>query len=258
MARDDAAKVSRHQALLDLIEARGYLSLTEASQELAVSEQTIRRDVLALQTEGKVRKTHGGVTFAGVLDQGTYMKRQMAQPIEKLVIAKRVADLIPDGASVFLDSGTTCEAIAEALLARRGLRVVTYSFRCAARLTDRDDITVAIPGGIVRHLDGAIVGPLDDGFIEQFSFDFAVVAVSGLNHRGHLGDDDAFEVSRVRAAMDKAGQTILALTSDKFGITGLVDLADFSEIDIAVVNGPPSDELIDLAHKKEVVLLQAD
>lgn len=164
---------------------------------------------------------------------------------------------MPDGASVFLDSGTTCEAVAEALLVRRNMRVVTYSIRCAMRLADREDFTVAIPRGIVRHADGAIVGPTDDGFIEQFRFDFAIIAVSGLDHAGHLGDDDAFEVSRVRIAMAQARQTVLALTSDKFGVTGLVDLADLSEVDSVVVKAPPSEALTAMARAKGVRLLQA-
>ncbi len=251
-------KSIRRQFLLGLIERRGYVRLAEASQELGVSEQTVRRDVMELDKQGKVRRTHGGAAFIGTLDSETYQKRQRSQRSEKTSIAERIANLIPDGASIFLDSGTTCEAVASALLERRNLRIVTYSIRCASLFSDRSDFVVAIPGGFVRHIDGAIIGPKDDDFIEQFMFDYAVIAVSGLDHTGRLSDDDAFEVNRVRAAMIKARETILALTSDKIGVTALVNLANFDEISCAVVEREPNPVLEELAKKNDVRLVYSD
>ncbi|MCT4555513.1 MAG: DeoR/GlpR family DNA-binding transcription regulator [Pelagimonas sp.] len=257
MQTDPNPKAIRRQRLLDLIERQGYLRLADAAQELDVSEQTVRRDVKALDKLGKVRRTHGGASFVGALDSETYQKRRHSQAEEKNSVAQRIADLIPDGASIFLDSGTTCEAVANALLKRRNLRVVTYSIRCASQFSDRSDFVVAIPGGFVRHIDGAIIGPQDDGFIEQFMFDYAVIAVSGLDHKGRLSDDDAFEVNRVRAAMGKAQETILALTSDKIGVSALVNLANFDEISCAVVEREPNPVLEQLAQRNDVRLVYA-
>jgi DeoR family glycerol-3-phosphate regulon repressor len=258
LSKETKPKAIRRQALLDLIESRGYVKLTEASQELGVSEQTVRRDVMALDTAGKVRRTHGGAAFVGALDPETYEKRQRSKTTEKTRIAKQIAKLIPDGSSIFLDSGTTSEAIANALLKRKNLRIVTYSIRCASRFSDRSDFAVAIPGGFVRHIDGAIIGPQDDDFIQQFRFDYAIIAVSGFDSSGRLSDDDAFEVNRVRAAMDKARETILALTTDKIGVTALVNLASFDEISCAIVDAKREAQLKDLASENNVRLIAAD
>lgn len=251
-------KAIRRRALLDLISGHGYLRLAEASEVLGVSEQTVRRDAIALEKQGRVRRTHGGVAYIGSLDANIYLERRHAHIAEKASIARQVAKLIPDGSSVFLDSGTTCEAISVALLERNNLRIVTYSIRCASYFLDRSDFVVTIPGGFVRHIDGAIISSQNDGFIEQFKFDYAAIAVSGMDANGRLSDDDVFEVNRVRAAIDKARKTILALTSDKIGVSALINLADLSEIDFVVVKGEPNPLLERLATDKSVQIVYSE
>lgn len=248
-------KAARHKAILELAEAHGHVRLGEASAQLNVSEQTIRRDIKMLDKQGKVQRTHGGFAFRGTLNNAAFAQRRMSQPSEKAKIARRIADIVPDGASIFLDTGSTCEAVAEALLVRRNLRVVTYGIRSALHFSNRQDYTIAIPGGVVRHFDGAIVGTQNDGFIQQFQFDFAIIAVSGFDVSGRMTDDDAFEVARVRAAMAQARECILALTTEKIGVTALMKLGDFCEIDHAVVDGSSNDVLSALSAEHDVNLI---
>ncbi|MFX0543811.1 DeoR/GlpR family DNA-binding transcription regulator [Roseovarius sp. S4756] len=245
-------KKKRRRALSRIVEEHGHISLAEAAANLGVSVQTVRRDALELESQGRARRTHGGIAFTGALDRGAYQKRRRTQTAEKKVIADRIADLVPDGATVFLDIGTTCEAIALALLERRNLKIVTYSIRSAMLFDGREDFTVAIPGGVVRHIDGAIIGTGAEEFIRQFSFDFAILAVSGLDMQGHLRDDDAFEVQRVRTAMAQARQIVLALTSNKIGNGGLVKLCDLHEIDIVVTDDRLPSPLSTLAAQQDV------
>jgi len=258
MGDKNQPKSFRHAALLELAEARGYVRLTEASVHLGVSEQTVRRDVRQLDKQGKVRRTHGGFAFLGTLNNMAFAQRQMAQPAEKAKIARNIAELVPDGACIFLDTGSTCEAVAKALLVRKSLRVVTYGIRAALHFSDRQDYTVTIPGGIVRPFDGSIVGVQTDNFIEQFKFEYAIIAVSGFDKTGCLTDDDAFEVERVRSALTRATETILALTSEKIGVTALMKLAEFEEVDHAVVDGISNPQLESLAKANDVNLIFAE
>lgn len=231
-------KQQRRDALLKLVAEEGYLSLSEIAKSLDVSEQTIRRDFQALEEQPNIRRTHGGITLVQPIAKGDYSKRLRIASSEKTSVALKAANFVKDGASVFLDHGTTSEAAAEALLARRNLRVTTYSIRIAAHFLDRDDITVAIPGGIVRQEDGAIVGPHNDDFMKQFRFDYAIIAVSGLDDSGRLADNDLFEVKRVQAAMQQADKSILMLTSDKIGVKSLFELCHLSEIDLLAASAP--------------------
>lgn len=239
-------KDRRRTALLEMVEERGYITLAEVAAALGVSAQTIRRDVSELEKLGRIKRTHGGIAFTGTLNRSAWRQRQCSQTAEKKVIAERIADLVTDGATIFLDIGTTCEEVAVALLARRDLKIVTYSIRSAAIFDNREDFTVAIPGGIVRQIDGAILGTGGEAFISKFSFDYAILAVSGMDMEGRLRDDDEFEVLRVRTAMAQARQIILALTTDKIGTDGLVKLCDICEIDVIVTNDrlPPPIEAL--------------
>lgn len=250
-------KDSRRGALWKLVEERGYISLAETAAALGVSAQTIRRDVLELEKLGRAKRTHGGITFTGALDPSAYRQRQGSQTNEKRLIAERIANVVTDGATIFLDIGTTCEEVAVALLARHNLKIVTYSIRSAALFDKRQDFTVAIPGGIVRNIDGAIIGTGGEAFIAQFSFDYAILAVSGMDMEGRLRDDDQFEVLRARTAMAQARKVILALTSDKIGTEGLVKLCDLREIDTVVTNDrlPPSIEALAAENDVEILTI---
>ncbi len=225
-------KQQRREVLLNLITEKGYVSLSETANALDVSEQTIRRDFQALEALPHIKRTHGGLALVQPIAEGEYSRRQQSATQEKTALAARVAKYIQDGASIFLDSGTTSEAIALALLSRNNLKVMTYSIRVASRFLDRSDMTVAIPAGIVRLEDGAIIGPYDDEFTNQFRFDIAVVAISGMDEGGRLSDNDLFEVKRVQAAMRQADKTLLLLTSDKVGAKGLFELCHLKDIDL--------------------------
>ena len=235
-----ANKKARRQALLlQEIEQRHYVSIEEITRRYSVTTQTARRDIMALEEQGKVRRLHGGVALAVPLDPGTYRRRRTDQAAEKAGIAAVVASLIPDGATLFLDTGTTCEAIARALLAKERLRIVTYSLRVAALISEHSDFTLAIPGGFVRPIDGGVSGEDTADFIRRFKFDYAVLSVSGIDDDGDLCDDDHTEVAIVSAAMKQAAQSILAVDNSKFGKGALVRLGSLRDIDILVTDRAP-------------------
>ena len=205
-------KALRQQALLRILEKTGYASVEELTATFAVTPQTIRRDILDLHEQGKARRYHGGVALASPIDTGTYRQRRTDNVEIKRRIGRRVAELLPDGASIFLDAGSTCVAVAEALTARRGLKVVTYNLRAAMLLMEQTDFTIAIPGGFVRNDDGSIVGEAVPDFVRRFRFDVAVIAVSGIEEDGSMGDDDQHEVAVVQTAMGRARSVLLAVS----------------------------------------------
>jgi DeoR family glycerol-3-phosphate regulon repressor len=236
-------KTLRQQAVLRLLENTGYASVEELSTTFAVTSQTIRRDILDLDAQGKARRYHGGVALASPIDTGIYRQRRTDNVDVKRRIGRRAVELVPDGASVFLDAGSTCVAVAEALTARSGLKVVTYNLRAAMVLMDQSDFTIAIPGGFVRNVDGSVVGDGLPDFVRRFRFDIAVIAVSGIEADGSMGDDDQHEVAIVRAAMGQARSVLLATGSDKFYRTGLVSLGSIADVSDVVTDAAPNGTL---------------
>ncbi|MCL6708732.1 DeoR/GlpR family DNA-binding transcription regulator [Pseudomonas sp. R2.Fl] len=244
VSEDDGGKKERRQAfLVRYLEQHQYITLDEIASLCSVTTQTARRDIMALEREGKLRRTHGGAVISQPFETGVYHQRRVSNPEAKAAIARKVAELLPDGCSVFIDTGTTCEAVARALVARKNLRVVTYSLRVATTLSESTDFTIAVPGGFIRNMDAAVFGENVQGFIRAFKFDYVVISVSGIDDDGDIGDDDYAEVAAVRAAMQQAACVILAIDSSKFQHRALVRLGSVCEVDIVVSETAPTEKL---------------
>jgi DeoR family glycerol-3-phosphate regulon repressor len=248
-ADEDSKKARRRAFLVRHLEQNHYISVEEISSRFSVTTQTARRDIMALELQGKVRRLHGGAIASTPIDPVIYRLRRIDNAESKEAIGRRVAALLPDNASVFIDTGTTCEAVARALVGHRGLRVVTYSLRVATTLSDCTDFTVAVPGGFVRQVDGGVFSESTAEFIRAFKFDFVIVSVSGMDDDGDIGDDDYAEVAAVRAAMLQANRVILAIDSSKFGRRALVRLGSLDEVHIVVSDASPKDKLLKVLKK---------
>jgi DeoR family glycerol-3-phosphate regulon repressor len=236
-------KQLRQNKLLEILKSSGYERIEDLSLKLSVSEQTIRRDINRLDEEGLLRRTHGGAAYVGALNGEDYWQRRHDSTDVKQRIAYKVASLVEDGASLFLDAGTTCEAVASALIQRRDLKIVTYSLGAAMLLKDRADFTVAIPGGFVRHVDGSVFGAPTSDFINRFRFDMSIISVSGIEPNGEMSDDNHWEVSNVQNAMERSRLTLLAVDSSKYSKAGMVSFADVSAMDMMVSDTLPEGKL---------------
>lgn len=233
-------KETRQQKILRFLEEEEFVSVEQLSKRFSVTEQTARRDLVLLEENGKLLRTHGGARVAPQLMTEVRVRRRVANASEKARVARAVAGMIPEGASIFLDVGTTCEAIARELVARDSLKVVTYSLRSAATLNEREGSVVAVPGGFARPIDGAILDSGGPDFVRRFKFDFAIVAVSGIDANGDLCDDDPAEVAIVSAAMAQSRHKILAADHTAFGKTALVPLGTLRDIDTLVTDIAPT------------------
>ncbi|MEH3023595.1 MAG: DeoR/GlpR family DNA-binding transcription regulator [Pseudomonas oryzihabitans] len=251
---ESGKKARRQQALLLLLETAGYVSVEELAERFQVTTQTARRDIADLSATGRVRRHHGGVALAPAIDVVTYRQRRVDRIEAKRRIAQRVATLVPDGAAIYLDCGTTCEAIAEALIQRTGLKVVTCNLRAACLLGDQTDFTIAVPGGFVRNADGSVFGEDAAEFIRRFRFDLAIISVSGVELDGRLADDDYQEVALARIAIGVSHQVMLAVDAHKFGRSGLVELGDLEDVSVLITDALPPAPLSAVLDENDVAL----
>ncbi|KPF43877.1 DeoR/GlpR family DNA-binding transcription regulator [Rhizobium sp. AAP43] len=251
-------KTRRQTALLRQLEQARYISLEDVARHFDVTTQTARRDVLELEHLGKVRRLHGGVTLAQPIDPTVLRARRVENAEAKSRIGEAVASGIANGSALFIDTGTTCEAVAHALLRHEGLRIVTYSLRVATLLAEGTNFTVAVPGGFVRPVDAGVFRAETPEFISRFKFDHAVISVSGIDSAGDIGDDDHAEVAAVQAAMRQAERIILAVDASKFGRRALVKLAHLSDVDEIIADRPPAAPFDRLVAEAGTVLRVAD
>lgn len=255
LAGEEGKKENRHAAILRLMDERFYVSVEEIARRFSVTTQTARRDILALEEAGKLRRLHGGAVIIGPMEPTVYRRRRDDNAARKERIGELVLNLVPDGASVFVDSGTTCEAIARSLIRRTNLRVVTYSLRVATILNEHSNFTLAVPGGFVRPIHGGIFQEDTSDFMRRFKFDSAIISVSGIDSDGDICDDDHAEGAIATSAMAQSKRTILAVDSSKFGKPAMVRLGKIADIDALVTDKRPDGEILRILEESGVEII---
>ncbi|MGX3020339.1 DeoR/GlpR family transcriptional regulator [Ursidibacter sp. B-7004-1] len=227
----------RHQKIIELVNQSGYVSTEELVAILNVSSQTIRRDLNELAENNLIRRHHGGAASPSNTENSDYSERKQFFSEQKNQIGKKVAEMIPNGASLFIDIGTTPEAVAYSLLNHKDLRVVTNNLNAAHILLQKDDCQVTIAGGELRA-DGGIIGEATVNFINQFRLDYCILGISAVESDGSMMDYDYHEVQVKRALMRNARNIVLVTDHSKFTRNAIVRLGDIKEVNYLFTDRP--------------------
>lgn len=232
----------RRALILDILAESGSVSVTELYRRLKVSRETIRRDITRLDAENKLRKTHGGALSVDSVEPA--FAERLAVNIEgKRAIGRTAAELVPDGASLIVDSGTTTLCLAEALVARRRLTVYTNDVHVAGRLAGRNDNRVFMLGGEFQGSEGATMGRDATVMLANYFADFAFVGASALSHHPWLMDYTR-EAAELRGLMLVQAKTPVVLADHtKFGRTAPVRVAHFERVAYLVTDVKPGPQL---------------
>jgi len=220
----------RHEAIIARAKLKGRVLVDELVAHFGVTPQTIRKDLTDICASGKLQRIHGGAVFPSGLENVKYEARRQIAASEKSAIGRAAARLIPNNASLFINIGTTTEAVSQALLDHRDLMVITNNINVANRMRVYPHFEVAVAGGIVRTSDGAVVGEAAVDFIRQFKVDFAVIGTSAIDADGALLDFDYREVKVAQAIIANARHVILVSDSTKFDRTAPVRIAHLSQV----------------------------
>ena len=246
-------QISRHQEIVNLVQQHGYVSTEDLVEQFKVSPQTIRRDLNELADENKIRRHHGGATIPLSSVNTAYTTRKVMQLNEKDTIAEALAKHIPDGATLFIDIGTTPESVAKALVKNhKDLRVVTNNINVATILMANPDFKVILAGGEVRNRDGGIVGEATLDFIKQFRLDFGILGISGIDYDGSLLDFDYHEVRVKKAIIENSRSVYLAVDHTKFGRNAMVNLGSITELHMIITDQEPPEEIVTILKENEI------
>lgn len=231
----------RHQAILELARTTQRVTVEELAPRFGVSVQTIRKDLNTLCEQRLLSRVHGGATLPSGVENLEYEARRRIAAAEKEAIGRAAAALIPNDTSLFINIGTTTEAVSQALLDHSGLLIVTNNINVANRMRVYPRFEVVIAGGVVRPSDGGIVGEAAAGFFSQFKVDYAVIGASALDEDGTLLDYDYREVKVAQAIIANARHVILVADESKFSRSAPVRIARLEQIDTFVTDRCPDE-----------------
>ncbi len=247
---------SRQEEILALAKEQGKVLVEDLAAHFQVTPQTIRKDLNDLCDGEALNRIHGGAVFPSGNENVRYEARRSMAATEKQAIGRAAAGIIPSNSSLFINIGTTTEAVGEALVDHRELMVITNNINVANRLRVFPSIEVIIAGGVVRGSDGGIVGEAAVDFIRQFKVDYAVIGVSAIDADGALLDFDFREVKVAQAIIANARHVILVSDASKFERTAPVRMGHISQVHTFITDRCPSQEIRNICAQSEVRLVE--
>jgi DeoR family glycerol-3-phosphate regulon repressor len=246
----------RQAKIVELARQHSEVSVEHLVEAFAVTPQTIRKDLNVLCERGALKRTHGGAMHPSGVENVEYEARRQIAPAEKRAIGKAAAALIPDNASLFINIGTTTEAVSQALADHHGLMVITNNINVANHLRVMPGTEVVITGGVVRPADGGIVGEAAVDFIRQFKVDFAIIGVSAIDPDGALLDFDYREVKVAQAIIANARHVILVSDATKFTRTAPVRIGHLSQAHSFITDHCPLDSIRQVCAEAGIRLIE--
>ncbi|WP_404425250.1 DeoR/GlpR family DNA-binding transcription regulator [Nibricoccus sp. IMCC34717] len=209
----------RREQLRGLIRTDGFLPLAEICRRLKVSPATARRDLVEIAAAGHITRTHGGALADYNASFASHLQRQhRARTAKERIAAKAVAE-IPDSGTLFLDAGTTVQAIARRLLKRRDngvLRVVTNSLAVAAILGGAPQLQVEVLGGTFLHRQAILLGEATVRALAPWRFDISFLGGEGLDSEGITNSHPELAAFQ-REVLARSKRTLFCLDATKLG-----------------------------------------
>jgi len=247
------ARISRRQrSIMEFIREHGSVQVDQLSIHLQVTPQTIRRDLNQLYDLELVQRIRGGAVIKKNIENLGYGARKILMADEKTEIARKAAEIIPDNSSMFINLGTTTERVAEFLVKRSSILVITNNINVASILWPVANIEVMIAGGMIRHSDGGIVGTSTEEFIDRFKPDYAIIGCSAIDQTGEILDYDLREVRVTQAIIRHARSVILVADSMKLKRSAPVKVGTLADINIFVTDDGISPKFIEACRKNDV------
>ncbi|MCW3158621.1 DeoR/GlpR family DNA-binding transcription regulator [Micropruina sonneratiae] len=237
----------RQQEILRMLQGAGVLSTRELTDAMQVSHMTVRRDIAALESSGLVTPVQGGVRLVDRPLKEPPRDRQLRSTLElpsKRAIAARAASMVTDDSVVFLDAGTTCEAVVPHLLTRSNLTVVTNDFTTVAALSPHAHIDVIHTGGLVDHHRLSAHGPLGVAVVQQLAIDLYLMSAGAWAIAEGVTVPEADTALLKRAVLEVSHRSLLLADSTKLGAYERYRVAPLNRLDVVVTDDRISAEAV--------------
>jgi DeoR family glycerol-3-phosphate regulon repressor len=232
----------RHPDILEIARREGKVTVEQLAEHFGVTLQTIRRDLTELAEANKLERVHGGAILPSGTTNIEYEERRNLNEAAKLAIARACAEKIPEGCSVFLNIGTSTEAVARQLLRHQDLLLVTNNMNVAQIFCENTHSKTIVTGGALRRTDNGLVGTVAIDAIRQFKFDISVIGCSAMDEDGDLLDFDVEEVAVSQTIIAQSRKCFLVADASKFNRTAPARIASLQSMDTVFTDLPlPAD-----------------
>lgn len=235
----------RRNYVMRVLRDQGHVSVANLSEELDVSEVTIRKDLRFLEERRLLVRTHGG---AALLDQYVndlpFEEKTVRHSAEKERIGRAAAAFVEDGDSIILDAGSTTLQVARHLRGKTDITAATASIHIALELLRISGVEVLMLGGLVRTTSASVVGPYAERMLRDHTFRKLFLAGDGFDVDFGLTTTNTMEAHLNRIMIESAQQTIVVVDSSKIGRRGLSRICRAGEINTLVIDDGIPQEVV--------------
>lgn len=232
-----SASKKRRSSLAQLLVTEGAVKVGVLAERYGVSTETIRKDLLELEKQGLIRKSHGkAVPFNSLRELERPFENKIAEHTDaKSKIAQAALTLIPEGGVVILDAGSTNYLLAKLLFLHEGLTIFTNSLNCAqALLNSRNDVYML--GGKLRGISLASVGSWGVNNLDGVTADIAFIGTDGF-YSSSGPCTASYEEAELKKRMVMRSHTSVVLSdSSKFELSGLFKFCEWSDVDYLITD----------------------
>lgn len=228
--------LERQKGLLEFLRQNRTSTVSDLALHFQVHEATIRRDLTMFEKKGLMKRTYGGVMLEEEIhSEPSFQDRESVQYEEKERIGKRAAELIVDGDSIILDSGTTTLHIAKSIKNKKNLTVITNDINIAATLRFSKSIQVIVTGGVLFPESYMLNGMITDETLNSVNIQKSFIGTPALHHEKGLTHFDEYLVPAKRGMIRAAKQVIVTADHTKIGRLSIHSVADINQIDDLVI-----------------------
>jgi len=242
----------RQQRIVQIVRESGSVTVTALEKEFGISPATARRDLAALEAQGKVRRTHGGAVAPGLAQHEDSFQKRLGEAVEsKKRLARAASALLEVEESAFIDSSTTAYYAAQRMLAdASNVTFLTSLLPVMDLFSTADPSAVSLVGfgGIFRPLTLSFVGPCTIRMIESYRADRTFFSVKGITPEGQLTEANPLEAEVKRAMISQAASPVLLMDGRKFERQGLSVVTHVREVALVLAaDDAPEDRIVALA-----------
>ena len=251
-------KNKRFTKISEILKTEGNASTKFLAAILQISEATIRRDLAELAGSGlfPVKRVHGGAIYSieksGLEPMFNIKLSQFME--EKKKIAKLAANLVEDGDTIILDSGTTAYYLASELVKKKGLKIITVDVKMAEKLARYPNIQTILIGGIVRAGYFSIGGEIARRYLGEFNGDKGFLTTDGWDLNGTY-NSSMFEVEVKKSIIQSSTKNFLMADHSKYKKNALIRVANIEKFDAIITDSSPPEDVLESLKEKKIKII---
>lgn len=233
----------RYEKIVQLVNERGSIRVSELSELCLVTEETIRRDLDKLEQAGRLKRSHGGaVSVKESQLEIPYFEREVTRSQEKKRIAEEAVKLIQPHDRILLDASTSAWYMAK-IMPDIPITILTNAVKVATELSAKEKIEVISLGGRLSPRSLSFVGPIAEKTLESFHVNKLFFSCKGVHLERGISESGELQARLKQQMIEAADQIILLADSSKFGVKSFTQVADLSMVDTIISDRELDEEM---------------